>query len=140
MHVDMPPGPAAALRDQVWVELTGGIVVAKLRGTVSVALLECCRLQVLEHFGQATTAVVLYDAMELRGPAPSCYRTDSAQPAVSARVMRGAIALADASLRKALLLACTDLCRESRVFSEDLPVAYDWLSAALPITHRSARR
>jgi hypothetical protein len=119
------------LRDQLWVELTGGMVVAKLRGAVSVALLEDCRQQVRELLGQSAAAVVLYDALELVGPLANACRPSSERLALSTCTQRAAIVLSEAGLRKALLLAFGGHRGECRIFSEDLSAAYAWLSAAV---------
>lgn len=118
-------------RDQVWVELVDGIVVAKVRGPMSRGVLETCRHQVQEQLARTPSAMVLCDATELHAAAPGCELLDAGRSMHLRKAARGAVALSDANLRRALLLAVSDLCIECRVFTEDLPAAYAWLSASV---------
>lgn len=115
------------MNDQVWAERTAGIVVAKLRGPVSQALLDHCQQQVLGLLGAVATPLVLYDTLELRWqeipllPAARLHAADAR--------MRSAIVLADARLRNPLRLTLGLACGEHRIFDADLDAAYTWLTA-----------
>lgn len=116
-----------ALNDQVWAEQTGGIVIAKLRGLVSPALLDHCQQQVADLLGDMTTPLVLYDALELRWQETPWL--PATQPRGTRAEVRGAIVLAEARLRNPLRLALGIACGEHRLFDGDLDAAYAWLAA-----------
>jgi hypothetical protein len=130
----------SAIHDQLWVEQVGGIVFAKLRGRLSPSLLEQCHHQVAELVRPLSTALVLYDALELSPPeGPLSLPASGPAPLPPGRGRR-AITLADGRLRNPLRLAVSAAGGECRIFDNDLEAACAWLAGGMQqsLTSRSA--
>lgn len=119
------------MNDQMWIELVDGIVVAKLRGPLSAALLERCQARVLELHGPAARSPVLYDASELRAPENPFEPPDLSRLPIAAKRVRGAIVLSDGRLRNHLREAFGGSYGECRIFDSDLDAAYSWVCAKM---------
>jgi len=118
------------MEGQVWVALVKGLIVARVRGEPTEALLRECQERVLEIARTneaATVHPVLYDALEMESP--------SVNVAISQRQLDEA--LQDVRLRRAIVVPNTRLAYlarlafgegDYRVFYEDLAAAITWLS------------
>lgn len=126
------------MNEQIWVELVDGVLVAKVRGPVSAALLERCQQEVRELAGSSLGVPVLYDALELQGPEAAFEPAHTAPPPPGAHGARGAIVLADGRLRNPLRMAFGDDYDECRIFDNDLDAAYSWVCAALSMAAMSS--
>ena len=52
----------------LWVELSGDIIIARVRGEPTVELLAECQAQVIQLAGEAGRTRVLYDVLEMHPP------------------------------------------------------------------------
>jgi hypothetical protein len=120
--------PGRPIQEQLWIELVDGIVVIKLRGLVSAALIQRCQPGALEWRGSAESPPVLYDALELHAP-PWAFELPELRhsPSIAMIPTRAAIVLADARLRNPLRRAFSEAFAECRIFEGDLEAAYSWV-------------
>jgi len=114
-------------QDNVWVEVSGGIVVARIRGTASEAVVRDCQDRVISLLKDTGLQKVLYDALEAESPTIE----------VTLLQQRLAEELKDRGVRVSILVPNTRLAYlarlmfndvEHRVFYNDLTAAIQWLS------------
>ena len=115
---------------QLWVEPVGELIVARVRGLPTEALLRECQnrvLQIARDRRDAGTHRVLYDALEMESPAVDV-------PLVQRQLDEG---LQDIHLRRAIVVPNTRLAYlarlafgegDYRVFYSDIAAAVMWLS------------
>lgn len=115
----------------IWVELSGGIIVARLRGALSVEDVSELQAQVMLLLSESGRSRVLYDALEMEPP--SVDLTLAQQPNSNQLRKRG--------VRAALLVPNTRLAYiarlafgegDFRVVYNDLAEAVRWLTADEP--------
>lgn len=112
---------------QLWVELVGDLVVARIRGEPTVELLQECQRQVLFLARDAGRAKVLYDALEMAPPpvdVPWAQRELDQQ--LEGVRLRRAIVVPSSKLAYLARLAFGE--GDYRVFYNDIVQAVQWLS------------
>jgi hypothetical protein len=113
----------------LWVELSGEIIIARVRGEPTIELLAECQAQVLQLARDAGRARVLYDTLEMVPP-----RVDVpwAQRALDEKLegisLRRAIVVPTAKLAYLARLAFGE--GDYRVFYNDIAAAVKWLTEA----------
>lgn len=116
---------------QLWVELVGDLIIARVRGEPTVELLKQCQEQVLFLARDAGRARVLYDVLEMTAPpvdVPWAQRELDEQ-AVGAQLRR-AIVVPNSKLAYLARLAFGE--GDYRVFYNDVGQAVKWLSESAP--------
>lgn len=111
----------------LWVELSGEIIIARVRGEPTVELLTECQSQVLHLARDAGRARVLYDTLEMQPPhvdVPWAQRAlDEKLGGIS---LRRAIVVPTAKLAYLARLAFGE--GDYRVFYNDIAAAVKWLT------------
>ncbi len=115
---------------QLWVELVGDLVIARLRGEPTAELLHACQDQVLFLVRDAGRGKVLYDTLEM---VPPPVDVPWAQRELDERTLgpvhlRRAIVVPNSRLAYLARLAFGE--GDYRVFYNDMIAAVQWLSDA----------
>jgi hypothetical protein len=111
----------------LWVELVGELVVARVRGEPTTALLEDCHKKVLFLVRDAQKAKVLYDTLEMEPPpvdVPLAQR--ELDERLGAIKLKRAIVVPNSRLAYLARLAFGE--GDYRVFYNDIIAAVKWLS------------
>jgi hypothetical protein len=115
------------MQGQLWVELVGELVIARIRGEPTEALLRACQEQVLFLVRDAGRGKVLYDTLEMEPPPVN---VPWSQRELDER-------LGDVQLRRAIVVPNSKLAYlarlafgegDYRVFYSDIVGAIKWLS------------
>jgi stage II sporulation SpoAA-like protein len=121
----------------LWVELSGDLIIARVRGEPTVELLQECQAQVVQLARDAGRARVLYDALEMHPP--------NVDVTWSQRALDEA--LGDLKLRRAIVVPTSKLAYlarlafgegDYRVFYNDIAAAVKWLTES-PMPAQLAR-
>ena len=119
-----------AMHNQLWVEPVGGLIVARVRGQPTQALLQECQdrvVQIARDGGAGVEHGVLYDALEMESPPVevplSQRRLDEKLEGVR---LRRAIVVPNTRLAYLARLAFGE--GNYRVFYSDMAAAVAWLS------------
>jgi hypothetical protein len=113
---------------EVWVGLEEDVVVARLRGEPTEALLRSTHEQVL-HLAGGTGGRVLYDALEMTAPPVDVpWSQRQLDDALGAVRLKRAIVVPDTKLAYLARLAFGD--GDYRVFYDDRDAAVRWLTDA----------
>lgn len=113
----------------LWVELSGDIIVARLRGEPTIELLDDCQRQVVQLAREAGRGKVLYDALEMIPPHVDVVWSQRALDE----------GLGNLHLRRAIIVPTTKLAYlarlafgegDYRVFYNDIAAAVRWLVEA----------
>jgi hypothetical protein len=113
--------------NQLWVELVGDLIIARLRGQPTPELLRVCQEKVLFLARDAGRARVLYDALEMEPPPVEVTFTQRAlDEALGGIVLRRAIVVPNSRLAYLARLAFGE--GDYRVFYNDMLGAVKWLS------------
>jgi hypothetical protein len=114
------------MNGSLWVELSGELIIARIRGEPTVALLEECQKQVVALARDAGRARVLYDVLEM---VPPPVDVPWAQRALDENLgglhLRRAIVVPTAKLAYLSRLAFGE--GDYRVFYNDIAAAVKWL-------------
>jgi ribosomal protein L1 len=119
------------MEGRVWVEPVGNLIIARVRGEPSEALLRECQERVLQLVKDTRQGRVLYDALEMVSP--------TVDVAWSQRTLDAE--LDDVRLRRAIVVPNTRLAYlarlafgegDYRVFYNDMTAAVTWLAAEAP--------
>lgn len=113
---------------QLWVEPVGDLIIARVRGLPTEALLEDCQDRVLQLFKDSASGKVLYDALELEAPPvdiPLAQR--KLDESLGSLRIRRAIVVPNTRLAYLARLAFGD--GDYRVFYNDMTSAIAWLSS-----------
>jgi hypothetical protein len=117
--------------DQLWVEPVGDLIIARVRGTPSEALLRECQdrvLRIVQDTGGQGVHRVLYDALEMEAPAVDVPLSQRLlDESLSTIRLRRAIVVPNTRLAYLARLAFGD--GDYRVFYSDMTAAVAWLSA-----------
>ena len=116
--------------DQLWVELVGDLIIARLRGEPTAELLRECQDQVLVLVRDAGRGKVLYDTLEMLPPpvdVPWAQR-ELDETTLGSVALRRAIVVPNAKLAYLARLAFGE--GDYRVFYNDMVAAVQWLSEA----------
>ena len=115
---------------QLWVELVGEIIIARIRGIPTEELIRECQQRVIALQADTRCTRVLYDALELERPPIEIVLT---QQAFSAEFKDSALSVAivvpNTSIAYLAWLAFGDL--NHRVFYNDIAAAIVWLMERL---------
>lgn len=112
----------------LWVELSGEIILARIRGEPTVELLAECQRQVVHLAREADRARVLYDVLEMYPPHVDVpWSQRSLDEALGELRLRRAIVVPTAKLAYLARLAFGE--GDYRVFYNDLAAALKWLTA-----------
>lgn len=112
---------------QLWVELVGDLVIARLRGQPTAELLRECQEKVLFLARDAARRRVLYDALEMEPPPVEVTFTQrELDEALGGIVLRRAIVVPNSRLAYLARLAFGE--GDYRVFYNDMVAAVKWLS------------
>ena len=123
----------------LWVELSGDLIIARMRGEPTVELLRECQSQVVHLARDAGRARVLYDVLEMHPPhvdVPWSQRALDEQ-------------LGDLQLRRAIVVPTSKLAYlarlafgegDYRVFYNDIAAAVAWLTQPPPAVRLSTAR
>jgi hypothetical protein len=113
--------------NQLWVELVGDLIIARLRGQPTPELLRACQDKVLFLARDAGRARVLYDALEMDPPPVEVTFTQRAlDEALGGITLRRAIVVPNSRLAYLARLAFGE--GDYRVFYNDMLGAVKWLS------------
>jgi hypothetical protein len=113
--------------EQVWVELIGGLIVARIRGVPTEELLRECQDRVVQLVKDTGRTRVLYDALELELP--------TVEPALIQQKLNSELD-SDLRLRRAIVVPNTRVAylarlafgeADYRVFYGDISTAIRWL-------------
>lgn len=116
-----------ASAQSVWVGLSGGLIIARLRGEITEADMQSAQEQVLLLLSETDRARVLYDALEMA--APPVELVVSQQEKSDQLYQRGVrIAILTPNTRIAYLARLAFGRGEYRVFYNDLSEAVAWLT------------
>ena len=116
--------------DQLWVELVGDLIIARLRGEPTAELLRECQDQVLVLVRDAGRGKVLYDTLEMLPPpvdVPWAQR-ELDETTLGSVALRRAIVVPNSRLAYLARLAFGE--GDYRVFYNDMVAAVQWLSEA----------
>jgi hypothetical protein len=120
-------------QQQLWVEPVGKIIVARIRGECTEALLKECQERVLMLVKETRRALVLYDALEMEAPSVDLLllqqKLDLETKAALGEIpLRKAILVPDSRLAYMSRIAFGEFGEgEYRVFYNDLAQAIRWL-------------
>jgi hypothetical protein len=119
------------MNDNLWVELAGDLILARLRGEPSPDMLRECQDRVLLLARESGRTRVLYDALEMTPPPVEITRVQrqlDQDPAAAS--LRRAIVVPNSRLAYLARLAFGE--GDYRVFYSDVVGAIKWLSKDLP--------
>ncbi len=112
---------------QVWVELVGDLVIARVRGEPTEELLRQCQEQVLFLVRDAGRGKVLYDTLEMESPPVDVpWSQRSLDEKLGDVRLRRAIVVPNSRLAYLARLAFGE--GDYRVFYSDMVAAVKWLS------------
>lgn len=115
------------MEGQVWVELVGDLVVARVRGEPTARLLQECQDQVLFLVRDAGRGRVLYDTLEMEAPPVDVpWAQRELDESLGAVQLRRAIVVPNSRLAYLARLAFGE--GDYRVFYNDIIAAVKWLS------------
>jgi hypothetical protein len=124
------------MNGSLWVELSGELIIARVRGEPTVELLKECQQQVVALARDADRAKVLYDVLEMQAPPVDVPWSQRAlDETLGALHLRRAIVVPTAKLAYLARLAFGE--GDYRVFYNDFAAAVKWLTDA-PLPARLA--
>ncbi len=112
---------------QLWIEISGGLIIARIRGVPTEELLRECQGRVLQLVQDTGRGRVLYDALELELP--------TVEPALIQQKLESELA-SGVRLRRAIIVPNTRVAflarlafgeGDYRVFYNDISAAIRWL-------------
>ena len=119
------------MKGELWVELVGDLIVARIRGEPTVALLHECQQQVLFLANDAGRAKVLYDALEMTPPPVDVpWAQRELDEELKGTTLRRAIVVPNSKLAYLARLAFGE--GDYRVFYNDIIQAVRWLTEESP--------
>jgi hypothetical protein len=111
----------------LWVELSGDLIIARLRGEPTVELLKECQAQVVHLAREAGRARVLYDVLEMHPPHVDVpWSQRELDESLGDLYLRRAIVVPTAKLAYLARLAFGE--GDYRVFYNDIAAALKWLT------------
>jgi len=114
---------------QLWVELVGGIIIARIRGTPTEDLIRECQHRVVALQSDTSCNRVMYDALELDRPAIDIVLTQqSLTEALKQPSVKIAIVVPNTAIAYLARLAFGEA--NHRVFYNDVTAAVLWLTEA----------
>jgi hypothetical protein len=120
------------VQGELWVELVGELIIARVRGEPTVALLRECQEKVLFLAQDAGRARILYDVLEMTAPPVDVpWAQRELDDKVGALQLRRAIVVPNSKLAYLARLAFGE--GDYRVFYNDMEQAVKWLTES-PVT------
>jgi hypothetical protein len=119
------------MQGQLWVDLVGDLIVARVRGEPTEALLRQCQDEVVQLVQDTQRAKVLYDTLEMEAPpvdVPLVQRKLDEE--LGPIQLRRAIVVPNSRLAYLARLAFGE--GDYRVFYNDITAAITWLNEARP--------
>ena len=114
--------------ENLWVELVGAVIIARIRGLPSDELLRDCQTRLESLIRDTGCKRVMYDALELESPSTDDALTQQALTnSLKDPAIRIAIVVPNTRIAYLSRLAFGDA--NHRVFYNDMPGALAWLSA-----------
>ncbi len=114
------------MEGSLWVELSGDLIIARVRGEPTVELLKECQQQVVSLARDAGRAKVLYDVLEMMPPPVDVPWSQRAlDESLGELHLRRAIVVPTAKLAYLARLAFGE--GDYRVFYNDIAAAVKWL-------------
>lgn len=112
---------------QLWIESVGGIIVARMRGELSDAMMVETHQRVLSLATQTGQTRIIYDALELLAPSIDLVvrQQELVESELASMTLRRALVVPNTRLAYLARLAFGD--GEHRVFYNDLAAAFSWL-------------
>lgn len=112
---------------QLWIESVGGIIVARMRGELSDAMMLETHQRVLSLATQTGQTRIIYDALELLAPSIDLVvrQQELVESELASMTLRRALVVPNTRLAYLARLAFGD--GEHRVFYNDLAAAFSWL-------------
>lgn len=115
------------MEGQLWVELVGDLIIARVRGQPTEALLRQCQEQVLFLVNDAGRAKVLYDTLEMEAPPIDVpWSQRQLDQSLGPVQLKRAIVVPNSKLAFLARLAFGD--GDYRVFYNDIVAAVRWLT------------
>lgn len=115
------------MRGEVWVELVGDLIIARVRGEPTEEILHRCQEQVLFLVKDAGRGKVLYDTLEMEAPPVDVpWSQRELDEKLGSVKLRRAIVVPNSRLAYLARLAFGE--GDYRVFYNDLTAAVKWLS------------
>lgn len=115
------------MNGSLWVELSGELIIARVRGEPTIELLTQCQQQVLQLAREAGRGLVLYDTLEMYPPHVDVPWAQRALDEQLGEVrLRRAIVVPTAKLAYLARLAFGE--GDYRVFYNDIAAAVKWLT------------
>jgi hypothetical protein len=115
------------MKGQLWVELVGDLIVARVRGEPTEALLRECQEKVLFLVKDAGRGKILYDTLEMEAPPVDVpWSQRELDASLGAVQLKRAIVVPNSRLAYLARLAFGE--GEYRVFYNDMVAAVNWLS------------
>jgi hypothetical protein len=112
---------------QLWIEPLNGIIVARVRGSVTEELLAECQQRVLRLAEDTQQNRVLYDALEIEAPSVELILIQQKHVEAELRSMNLRRALVVPNTRIAYLARLAFGDGDHRVFYNDIEAAFRWL-------------
>jgi hypothetical protein len=117
----------ARMQGQLWVERVGELVVARVRGEPTAALLQDCQDRVLRLVRDGGRGKVLYDTLEMEAPPVDVpWAQRALDEGLGATRLRRAIVVPNTRLAYLARLAFGE--GDYRVFYDDIVAAVRWLT------------
>ena len=117
------------MKGQLWVELVGDLIIARVRGEPTEALLRECQAQVIFLVRDAGRGKVLYDTLEMEAPPVDVpWSQRQLDDSLGDIKLRRAIVVPNSRLAYLARLAFGE--GDYRVFYNDMTAAINWLHQA----------
>ncbi|MEP0873539.1 hypothetical protein NDA01_27650 [Trichocoleus desertorum AS-A10] len=113
--------------DQLWVELVGGIILARIRGVATADLIQECHQRIVMLQRDTGCKQVMYDALELERPPIEIVLTQQGlTDALKQADVKVAIVVPNTGIAYLARLAFGEA--NHRVFYNDIAAAVSWLA------------
>jgi hypothetical protein len=114
------------MQEQLWVEPVGDIIIARLRGVPTEAMMKECQARVLQLLKDTERGKVLYDGLEMESPTVEIALVQQKLEAELGPVLlRRAIVVPSSRIAYLARLAFGE--GDYRVFYNDMTAAIKWL-------------
>jgi hypothetical protein len=114
--------------ENLWVELVGSAIVARIRGVPTEALIRQCQERIVALVKDTGCTRIMYDALELENPSADIAITQQSLTALMEPTTRIAIVVSNTKVAYFSRLAFGEA--NHRVFYNDMAGALAWLNAA----------
>ena len=119
------------MKDQLWIEPVGGVIIARMRGVPTEALLKECQERILNLVKDTEQGLILHDCLEMETPQVEVpiaqWKLDEQ---VSSVHLRRAVVVPNTRLAYLARLAFGE--GDVKVFYNDMAAALAWLKSGEP--------